>query len=219
MRSLFSYWMLQDDASLVQRQLALALAQQETAQAQQKTAQAQVGMAVNNLGRANAKLEDAERVGDTKKVKEAKEEVKEAEQKVKEAKEEVKEAEQKVEKAEQKVEKAKEEVEKAKAESESKAGDFKAVLRLLSFGVCSAPGGTAGSATTKGLWVGGRGRADSNMLVPVPCLFEGLVSETALPKVGVWSWRRAAKHHRCEVGLLWQRRPCQGLASAFPGPL
>ena len=63
MRSLFSYWMLQDDASLVQRQLELALAQQETAQTQ-------VGMAVKKLGRAHAKLEDAERVGDTKKVKE-----------------------------------------------------------------------------------------------------------------------------------------------------
>ena len=78
MRSLFSYWMLQDDASLVQRQLELALAQQETAQAQLGTAQAQVGVAMQNLGRVNAKWEDAERVGDTKKGQEAKKEVKEA---------------------------------------------------------------------------------------------------------------------------------------------
>ena len=147
MRSLFSYWMLQDDASLVQRQLALALAQQEIAQAQQKTAQAQVDMAVKNLGRASAKLEDAERVGDTKKVKEAEQEVKEAEQKVKEAEQKVKEAEQKVKEAEQKVKEAEQKVEKAKAEFEAKAsssaaqaGDFKAVLPLLSFGFAALRG-------------------------------------------------------------------------------
>ena len=128
MRSLFSYWMLQDDASLLQRQLALALAQQETAQAQ-------VGMAVNNLGRANDKLEGAERVGDTKKVKEAKEEVKEAKQEVKEAKEEVKEAEQKVKEAKEEVKEAEQKV------KEAKAGDFKAVLRLLSFGFAALRGG------------------------------------------------------------------------------
>ncbi|CAE7462150.1 CRN108, partial [Symbiodinium microadriaticum] len=96
-----------DDASLLQRQLALALAQQETAQAQ-------VGMAVNNLGRANDKLEGAERVGDTKKVKEAKEEVKEAKQEVKEAKEEVKEAEQKVKEAKEEVKEAEQKVKEAK---------------------------------------------------------------------------------------------------------
>ncbi|CAE7512777.1 CRN108 [Symbiodinium sp. CCMP2592] len=147
----------EDDASLVQQQLALALAQQKTAQAQQETAQAQVGMAVKNLGRANAKLEEAERVGDTKQVeeakeevKEAKEEVKEAEQKVKEAEQKVKEAKEEVEKAEQKVKEAKQEVEKAKAESEAKAsastaqaGDFKAVLPLLSFGFAALRDGRA----------------------------------------------------------------------------
>ncbi|CAE7829130.1 unnamed protein product, partial [Symbiodinium necroappetens] len=74
---------------------------------------------------------DAERVGDTKKVKEAKEEVKEAKEKVKEA--------------EQKVEKAKEEVEKAKAESESKDWCQKLLSQKLEFGAGDALLNTIGA--------------------------------------------------------------------------
>ena len=67
---------------------------------------------------------------------------------------------------------AKEEVKKAKAESEAKAststaqaGDFKAVLPLLSFGFAALRDGRAAQRQRD---CRGGGRADSNMLVPVP---------------------------------------------------